>query len=481
MELKKLGFKEEFETVMNEFKRYLNGEDKAFEWLKTVAAFANTKGGTLYVGVNDDGYEPVGLDKTTIDKQVQLFSRLVKDHIRPEPRYEVAYLPLGEDKYAIEFLVSLAPSRPVILSYLGNGSIFVRKEGANRLATTEEIQRMALSCVYSEFDEGYSTQIFRKEDFTKMYATYENLHGKKLTEKELLSIGFFDANRTLRQAALLFKDDYRGEETTLSITNFLGLNKGGDVFLSEPLFQGNILDGINLVKDYFKKVAKPIYVKTPEGGKYLSSYPESAVTEAIVNAYAHKNYLLAHSQIEVNLFLDRAEIISPGSVVARAPFSKTKNLASLIPLRRNPFICDVLLMLDLMERKGSGFDKIEREYSHFRDSFKPFASSDEVSFSLTLPDLSYPYGVADADNVDFDLVYPATSNEKPRTKEILSFCYFKKRSINEIASFLHVSVSSYLRNEVLGDLTKRDLLLSERNGNKDFYRTNKAIVQIRGE
>ena len=481
MELKKLGFKEEFETVTNEFKRFLNEDGKALEWLKTVAAFSNTEGGTLYVGVEDQNYEPIGLDKKTVDKQVQLFSRLVKEHIRPEPIYKVAYLPLGEERYAIEFAISLAPSRPVILSYLGNGSIFVRKEGSNRLATTEEIQRMALSCVYTEYDEGYSNRAFRAEDFKRMYEIYEKLVGKQLTEKELYGVGFFDANKTLRRASLLFSDSYQGEETTLSITNFVGLSKGGDVFIPEPLFQGNILDGIALVQEYFKKNSKSVYVKTGEGGKNFSSYPEKSVTEAIINAYAHKNYLLAHGQIEVNLYLDRAEIISPGSAVARSYFHKKKDLSSLIPLRRNPFICEVLSLLHLMERKGSGFDKVERDYSAFPPAFQPFASSDEASFSLTLPDLSYPYGVADEDNANVDLVYPTLPNEKSHTKEILSYCYFKPRSISEIASRLGVAVSSYLRSNVLGELVKRGLLRAEKEGNKDLYKANKALVRIRGE
>ena len=481
MELRKLGFKEEFETMTNEFKRFLNEDGKALEWLKSVAAFSNTEGGTLYVGVEDQNYEPIGLDKKTVDKQVQLFARLVKEHIRPEPLYKVAYLPLGRERYAIEFAISLAPSRPVVLSYGGNGSIFVRKEGSNRLATTEEIQRMALSCVYTEYDESYSNEAFRAEDFTRMYAIYEKLTGKKLTEKELYSVGFFDANKTLRRASLLFSDHYKGEETSLSITNFVGLNKGGDVFIAEPLFQGNILDGIALVEDCFKKNSKNVYVKTVEGGKNFFSYPEKAVREAIVNAYAHKNYLLAHGQIEVNFFLDRAEIISPGSAVARSAFSKKKDLSSLIPLRRNPFICEVLALLHLMEKKGSGFDKVERDYSSFPSAFQPFASSDEASFSLTLPDLSYPYGVADEDNANVDLVYPSLPGEKPHTKEILSYCYFRSRSISEIASHLNIAVSSYLRTSVLGELAKRGLLYVEKEGSKDLYKANKALVRIRGE
>jgi len=480
MLLSKLGIKEEFETTTNDFKRYLNDGAKAQEWLKTVCAMANTKGGTIYVGIEDDNYEPKGLDKNTIDSQVQLFWRSVKEHIHPEPHVDIRYLPIGEEKYVIEFSIELSSLRPCILSYNGNGSIFVRDEGKTRLASTEEIQRMAFASAYVEYDSVYSNRLFNPNDFKTLYNTYETRWGKQLTEKELFSVGFFDANKTLRQASLLFADDYKGEETTLSMTRFPGLTKGSDLLFPEPLFTGNILDGIALVQSYVKKHAVTVYIKTIDGGRSCSSYPERALTEAIVNAYAHKNYLIPHSQIEVNIFLDRLEIISPGSVVGRAGFNKKKDLASLIPIRRNPFVCEVLAMLNLMERRGSGFDKIEEQYVSFPSSLKPFASSDETSFTLTLPDLSYVYGVADADNPNLDIVFPEVIDEKSNSKAILSYCYFKERSLADIASFLGVGVSSYLRSEVLGGLIERGLLIMEKRGKKDAYRSNRAMVKIRG-
>ncbi len=483
MGLLELGIKEEFETKTNDFKRYLNGGDKSFGWLKTVAGFANTSGGTMYVGIDDDGYSLIGMDKKTVDSQVQLFLRESKEHIHPEPNVDIRYIEVNkeEEKYVIEFFVHLSSSRPVIVSYGGTGSIFVRDEGKSRLATTEEIQRMAIQSAYTEYDNVYSNILYKKDDFSKMHGIYKDKTGKELTEKELFSVGFFNDRKALRHASLLFSDSYNGEETALSITDYMGLGKGGNTSVVEPLFKGNILEAITLVQSYFEKKTKRMYLKQASGGLDYYSYPPRAVMEAIVNAYAHKNYLYEHTQIEVNLYLDRAEFVSPGSIVGRESFNKRKDLSSLIPMRRNPFICDVLALLHLMERKGSGFDKIESEYSPFPSSFQPFAKSNEESFTLVLPDLSYPYGVADADNTNLDLVYPSIIAEKSSTKEILSYCYFAKRSLSDIASFLGVAVSSYLRNNILGALIERNLLSKEKIGNKEFYRANPLNVKIRGD
>lgn len=481
MLLSDLGIKEEFETVTNDFKRFLNDGGKSLEWLKTVDAFANTKGGTLYVGVSDEGYQPIGLDKKTVDAQVQLFFRLVKDHLRPEPVVQVRYLKVKDEAFVIEFSIASSLSKPVVCSYSGTGSIFVRLEGKTRLATTEEIQRMALDTAYVEYDKVYSDVEFDPACFRTLYSIYKENTSNELTEKALFSIGFFNEQRICRRAALLFSDDFQGDETALSITDFMGLGKGGNRFVGEPLFRGNILEGIKRVQDFAKAHSKEIYVKLDENGHTTSSFPERAVTEAIVNAYAHRNYLLPHGQIEVNLYLDRLEIVSPGSVVGRSGFEKKKDLAALIPIRRNPFICEVLSLLLLMERKGSGFDKIEKEYDCFSTAFKPFASSDEASFSISLPNLSYPFGVADGDNANLDLLFPKIEREKESTGGILSYCFFKRRSISEIASFLGVAVSSYLRNNVLHELIDRGLLILEKEGNKDYYLTDRRLVHIRGE
>ena len=255
----------------------------------------------------------------------------------------------------------------------------------------------------------------------------------------------------------------------------------GSLLYPEPLFQGNILSGIQKVQEYVAAHAEVVYLKQASGAISTTSFPPRTVTEAIVNAYAHKNYFMRGSQIEVNLYLDRLEIVSPGALVGRGSLGKINDLSSLIPMRRNEFICDVLVMLKLMERRGSGFDKIESDYQPFGNKYAPFAIAREDSFTLVLPNLSYPYGVVGTDSADLNLVFLERPNEKPSTRKILSYCYFKNRALEEIAKMLGVSVSSYLRNEILQDLVARKLLTVDKEGKKNLYHTNKDTVYLKGE
>ncbi len=104
------------------------------------------------------------------------------------------------------------------------------------------------------------------------------------------------------------------------------------------------------------------FKKEDVGRKDIFSYPARSVTEGIVNAPAHRNYFIPGRQIEVNMFKDRLEITSPGSLLGVPELRKEKNISSIIPKRRNEVISLVLCCVRLMESKGSGFDRIEQDY-----------------------------------------------------------------------------------------------------------------------
>lgn len=61
------------ESKTMEFKDFLKNDEKSLSWLKTVVAFANTIGGSFYIGVDTETKELIGLSKENIKSQVDLF------------------------------------------------------------------------------------------------------------------------------------------------------------------------------------------------------------------------------------------------------------------------------------------------------------------------------------------------------------------------------------------------------------------------
>ena len=89
--------------------------------------------------------------------------------------------------------------------------------------------------------------------------------------------------------------------------------------------------------------------------------------EAIINAEAHRSYLMRGTNVELAFFDDRIEIVSCGTI------ENGKTLEELLKRptsqRRNQLVCDIFSRLDFMERRGSGIKKIFLAYEN--DEKKP--------------------------------------------------------------------------------------------------------------
>ena len=200
------------------------------------------------------------------------------------------------------------------------------------------------------------------------------------------------------------------------------------------------------------------------------------MTEGIVNAVAHRNYFMNGSQIEINMFKDRLEITSPGALLGVKELKKEKNISSIIPRRRNEVICSVLEYCRYMESKGSGFDKIEQDYTGKGEAFKPYISSTGNSFTLVLPNLTFNYGIIDEDSVP-EVHVEGLLNGKNDLK-ILSYCFKKEHSAKEIADYLGIKASTYFRTETLGNLVAAGYLLENKTETPVKYLSNPSKVYV---
>lgn len=465
-----------FETKKIELKRILNDGPQAESWLKTVAGFANGEGGDIYVGVNDVR-ESVGLTKDLVDKQVQLFHRNVKAHLAPLPKYDFSYHQIAHNLYVIQIHIHPSQELPVVLSMHGIPSIYVREEGQNRAANREEIVNLVLRSNQDKFDVSATKIKYRKEDFSHLFATFENRNGYPLNDKILLSHRFFDEDGNLRQGALLFKDDYQGNLTALKVTRWFGFSKGDNSFQKLLDIKTNILQSIDEVMETIRNCISYVEIKMEEGRKSEPDYPLRSVFEGVVNAFAHKNYYYEDSIIEIDLFLNRLEITSPGGMINHIFLNEEKDIANILPTRRNEIICEILNVTKYMEKEGSGFDKISRDYARMPEKKKPFVTSKENYFILTLPNIHFAKPLTDEVNnppitcFNYELL-------TKKQRDILSYCYFKPRTIEEIASFLKVSISTHLRKNILYPLVDSDLLIRNDDFKADLYYSNHDLVKL---
>ena len=86
----------------------------------------------------------------------------------------------------------------------------------------------------------------------------------------------------------------------------------------------------------------------------LPEYVERSYHEALVNALAHRDYLVYGSEVHIDIYDDRLEIYSPGGM-PDGSMIQDRNPLTVPSTRRNPVLADVFNRLGYMERKGSGF------------------------------------------------------------------------------------------------------------------------------
>ena len=195
------------------------------------------------------------------------------------------------------------------------------------------------------------------------------------------------ANDTLTFVGALFADQCPIYQSRVFCTRWNGLKKGGLYVdaLDNDEFHGSAISLLNDSMKFVRHNSSVKWKKTGTGRIDLPDYPPEAVFEALVNALVHRDYMIQGSEIHVDMYDDRLEIVSPGGMPDGKRIQDL-NLDEIPSIRRNPMICDIFSRLKLMERRGSGLRKIIDEYP---EDAAPIFRSTEQSFVVTLKNLNH--------------------------------------------------------------------------------------------
>ena len=142
---------------------------------------------------------------------------------------------------------------------------------------------------------------------------------------------------------------------------------------------------------FIKRNAKLMWRKTANSREEMPEYVERSYHEALVNAVAHRDYLVNGSEVHIDIYDDRMEIYSPGGM-PDGSIIQDRDPLTVPSTRRNPVLADIFNRLGYMERKGSGFGKIIGGYEvqiNYDKSKKPSFRSDRYQFTVVMPNLNY--------------------------------------------------------------------------------------------
>ena len=362
---------------------------KPKSWCKSISAFANTLGGFLIFGISDDN-QIVGLE--TPDKDAELISEIIKTRLNPIPEFKISFH--TEDGNVL-LIVQVFKGEETPYYYSGDGLLeaYVRIGNESAKASPIELKRLVLRGRNTTFDSQNS--MYKVEDyaFSKLRERYKKWTGNSFDEKDLISFGLANERGYLTNAGALVADESPIRWSRLFCTRWNGLNKSGgtiDAF-DDAEYSGSVLSLIDNGEAFIKRNAKLMWRKTANSREEMPEYVERSYHEALVNALAHRDYLVNGSEVHIDIYDDRMEIYSPGGM-PDGSIIQDRDPLTVPSTRRNPVLADIFNRLGYMERKGSGFGKIIGGYEfqiNCDESKKPSFRSDRYQFTVVMPNLNY--------------------------------------------------------------------------------------------
>lgn len=337
-----------------EFKRDLSALKQI---VKTVVAFANTAGGTIIIGREDNG-KVVGVEDPLLAEEKS--SNAIADSIVPMIMPDIEIVS-WEGRSLLFIRVAHWPGPFYIKSEGPVDGVYIRLGSTNRKAGPEfiaEIERMHRNRSFDQLPcPAFGIEAL---DMPFLQNTFAGL-GRSVNEKQLNSLGiltsFGNRNVATHGGLILFgKPDVRQQvlpDARVSCARFSGSNKAD--FIDRLDLGGSIIDVIEQVPAFIRRNTR-LYPKIAGMRREdISAYPAAAVREILVNAVTHCDYSLTGMRIMIAIFNDRMEVQSPGILPLGMTIEDFKAGISRI---RNRIIARTFRELGLMEEWGSGYKRV---------------------------------------------------------------------------------------------------------------------------
>ena len=412
---------------------------------KEVIAFANTKGGTLYIGVSNDG-SVVGVENA--DQVTLQLNNMIRDSIKPDVTMFVHFdTQRIADKDIVVVTVQKGTDWPYYLSSKGlkPSGVYVRNGTSSDPASDTAIRKMI-----KETDG---------DSFESMRALEQNLSfeaAKRQFEKQSIpfdsakmqTLGMISSDGIYSNVALLLSDQCA---STIKAATFAGDDKG--TFQDRREFGGSLFQQMEELYSYLDMRNQ---TKATFDGLYridARDYPEEALREALLNSLIHRDYSFSASTL-VSVYNNRIEFVSVGGLPTGIELD---DIMLGLSVCRNPKLAAVFYRLRLIEAYGTGMPKIMKAYAGAE--VKPKIEVSSNAFKITLPNRNSTSNKAEM------------SVGAPKSDENLILDFIRSNGSivrSDVDQLLDVSQAT--ANRILKRMVAEGLIYQDGNGRKTKYR-----------
>ena len=408
---------------------------------KEIVAFANSKGGTIYIGITDTG-EILGLKD--IKSDIESLSGMIREGIIGNlTTYTDIEIKEIDKKDVIELHITSAPEKPYYLADKGlkSSGVYIRHGSSTIQATNEIIRKMLIESSKKNFEEeisnvqeltfDYANEIFKKRNIEFSNEKFKSL--KMITDNKFNNL------------ALLLSDQ---NPYTVKCAIFDGTNK--TLFKDRKELSGSYL---KIVEDAFYYMNLSNHINSTFNGLQRidkKDYPDFSIREALLNAIIHRDYYF-NGSILLSIFDDRIEINSTGGLISTLSLNDVYNGVSE---SRNPNFAEIFHRLNYVENYGTGIGRIINEYQDSK--LKPIIELSENVFKITLPNLNY----TESNKNEFNNM----------TQEEIITKYVKEKSkITRLEVEKLLDIGNTRSKQIINKLLEDHILIKKGTGKNTYY------------
>lgn len=339
-----------------------------------MVAFANASGGKILLGV-DDKRSIVGVAQSnTLRSQIQDIAR------NCDPSLQVT---IQETESVIIVDIEEGETKP----YRSKSGFFIRVGANSQKMNTQQIKAFIQAEELFQFDEMIRTDVEFNgalsdelvNRFIQKAGINNNFQSTAHILQNLRIIRTKNHRTYLTNAGILFftqSPSYFFPQAQITCVAY-GSAEKIDI-IDRKDFGDDVLTNIEHVFSFLRRHLSEASIIEGVNRKNQLEIPEVALREAIVNAIAHRDYTEKGARILIELFPDRLQITSPGGM----PKGLKKADLGKYSLSRNPLIAELLFRVGLVEKLGTGINRIQAALSEAK--LQPASFKIDTFFSVKM-------------------------------------------------------------------------------------------------
>lgn len=338
---------------------------------KEIIAFANSDGGEILIGIEDDG-TVAGLENA--HKDLETVSNILRDSIKPDILvHTFAEILTIDDKQVLKIEITRGSRRPYHLTSKGMkpSGVFVRHGTSASAASDEAIRQMIIESDGTQYEN--MRCINQSLTFNEANRIFEE-EGLAFGKMQQRTLGIINSDNYYTNLGQLLSDQC---EHSIKGARYKGVTKLD--FQDRKEFNGSVIKQVDEAFAYLQLHNAASAEFNGLHRQDTTEYPVFALREALVNAVVHRDYSFSGS-ILIHIFDDRIEIVSVGGLVQGLTL---QDIELGISQSRNPRLANCFYRMKWIESYGTGLQRIKESYQG--SDKQPYWNVGPNSFVVVLP------------------------------------------------------------------------------------------------